>query len=241
MQIKRIWTVIKKLFNDIWTAIKKLFSDIWIAIKKLFRNIWIAIKKLRKKILTAIVKLIKRIWIAIVKLFGWRLILPEKGSRQEFERCVFVVAPHTSIADFLVGVAYLWSCCSNGKVFVKKEFFRWPLGSILRELGAISVDRGNIRNNMVGTAVSEFEKENFSIAMTPEATRKPVKYWKRGFWEIAHRANVAIVPTYIDFSKKEIGAFDTVMPSEDYEADLKKVRSLYRAGMAKHPEKFIEL
>ena len=184
----------------------------------------------------------KKIWIALVKLFGWRLILPEKGSRPEMERCVFVVAPHTSILDFVVGATYLWSCCSNGKVFVKKEFFRWPLGPILRGLGAISVDRGNRNNDMVGTAVRKFaEGKPLSIAITPEATRKPVKRWKRGFWEIAHQAKVAIVPTYIDFKHKEIGAFDTIWPSDDYDADLEKIRSLYHKDIAKHPEKFIEV
>ena len=186
-------------------------------------------------------KTLKKIWIRLVKLFGWRLILPEKGSRPEMERCIFVVAPHTSALDFIVGAAYLWSCCSNGKVFIKKEFFRWPLGPLLRGVGAISIDRGNRNNDMVGTAVREFAKgEPLSIAITPEATRKPVKRWKRGFWEIAHQANVAIVPTYIDFKHQEIGAYDAIWPSDDYEADLKKVRSLYHAEIAKHPEKFIE-
>ena len=184
----------------------------------------------------------KKLWIAIVKLFGWRLILPEKGSRPEMERCIYVVAPHTSALDFMVGAAYLWSCCSNGKVFIKKEFFRWPLGPILRKLGCVSIDRGNQKNDMVGTAVRKFaEGGPLSIAITPEATRKPVKRWKRGFWEIAHQANVAIVPTYIDFKKKEIGAFDTIWPSENYAEDLLKVQSLYRKEMAKHPEKFIEV
>ena len=184
----------------------------------------------------------KKIWIFLVKLFGWKLLLPEKGSRPEMERCVFVVAPHTSILDFLIGATYLWSCCSNGKVFIKKEFFIWPLGPILRRLGAISIDRGNRHNDMIGTAVREFAKgKPLSIAITPEATRKPVKRWKRGFWEIASQAGVPIVPTYIDFNNKEIGAFATIWPSDDYEADLVKVRSLYKKEIAKHPENFIEL
>lgn len=185
---------------------------------------------------------IKRIWIRVVKLFGWRLILPEEGTRPEMERCVFVVAPHTSSLDFTVGATYLWLCCSNGKVFIKSEFFRWPLGWLLRKLGGISVDRGNRKNDMVGTAVREFAKgEPLSIAITPEATRKPVKRWKRGFWEIAHQAGVPIVPTYVDFKRKEIGAFDTIWTSDDYEADLLKVRKLYRKEIAKYPEKFIEV
>ena len=189
-------------------------------------------------------KHMKKIWIGLVKLFGWKLILPEKGSRPEMERCVFVVAPHTSALDFIIGATYLWSCCSNGKVFIKKEFFRWPLGPILRKVGAISIDRGNRNNDMIGTAVREFAKgESLSIAITPEATRKPVpvKRWKRGLWEIARQAGVPIVPTYIDFKKKEIGAYETIWPSDDYKSDLMKVYGLYRAEIAKHPEKFIEL
>ena len=195
----------------------------------------------------------KKIWIGLVKLFGWKLILPEKGSRPEMERCVFVVAPHTSALDFIIGATYLWSCCSNGRVFVKKEFFFWPLGPIMRSLGAISVDRGNTNNHMVEAMVSEFDKGNpFSLAITPEATRKPKHRWSRGFIRIADEANVPIVPTYIDFSKKEIGAFDTIslddyrdekgkLSKEKEEEVVRRVRSLYHASMAKHPENFIEL
>lgn len=184
----------------------------------------------------------KRIWISLVKLFGWRLLLPEKGSRPELERCVFVVAPHTSALDFVVGATYLWQCSSNGRVFIKKEFFRWPLGGLLRKLGAISIDRGNRKNDMVGTAVREFAMgEPLSIVITPEATRKPTNRWKRGFWEIARQAGVPIVPAYWDFKKKEIGIFDTFWPTDDFEADVKAIRRHYRASMAKHPDHFVEL
>ena len=187
-------------------------------------------------------KTLENVWVFFVKLLGWRLILPEKGSRPELERCVFVVAPHTSALDFVYGAAFLWSCCSNGKVVIKKEYFRWPLGPILRGVGCISIDRGNRKNDMVGTAVRKFaEGKPLSITITPEATRKPTKRWKRGFWEIAKQANVPIVPAYWDFKNKKIGVFDTIWPSDDYEADLRKIRSLYRADMAKHPEMFIEL
>ena len=184
---------------------------------------------------------LKKSWVKIVKLFGWKLILPEKGKRPEMERCIYVVAPHTSALDFIIGATYLWSCCSNGRVFIKKEFFRWPLGGLLRRLGGISVDRGNRSNDMIGIAVREFAKgKPLSIAITPEATRKPVKRWKRGFWEIAHQAGVPIVPTYIDFKKKEIGVFETIWTTDDYEADLRKVRSLYHKDIARHPENFID-
>ena len=184
----------------------------------------------------------KKLLIKLVKLFGWKLLLPEKGTRPEMEHCVFVTAPHTSWLDFPVGATYLWSCCSNGKVLMKKEFFFWPLGSLLRKLGVISVDRGNRNNKIVERVAEEFSNnESFSLALTPEGTRKRTKRWKRGFWEIARAANVPIVPTYIDYKKKEIGAFDAIKASNDYDADLKKIQSLYRAEMARYPEDFQEL
>lgn len=183
----------------------------------------------------------KRIWIAIVKLLGWRLRLPAPGERPELQRCVFVVAPHTAVADFLIGAAYLWALDVDGHVFIKKEFFRWPLGGLLRRLGCIAIDRGNRHNDMVGAAVRRFATGRpFAIAITPEGTRKPVRRWKRGFWEIARQAGVPMVPAYIDFGRREIGLFDSVMPSDDFEADVRRLRRLYRADMARHPEGFVE-
>lgn len=186
-------------------------------------------------------KTLKKIWIKLVKLLGWKFNLPEKGSRPEFERCVFVMAPHTSALDFIIGAAYLWACCSNGRVFIAKEFFFWPLGPFLRGLGCISIDRGKATNKMVPKAVDEFSKKlPLSIVITPEATRKPTKKWSRGFWEIANKAGVPIVPTYVNFKTKEIGAFETIYPT-DYQSDLLRVRKYYKKEMAKYPDKFIEV
>ena len=184
----------------------------------------------------------KHIIIALVKLCGWRLLLPAPGTRPELQRCVFATAPHTAVSDFLVGAAFLWSLGVNGKIFIKKEFFRWPLGPILRRLGAISIDRGNRHNDMVGTAVREFAKGgSLAIAITPEGTRKPVRRWKRGFWEIAHQANVPIVPAFLDFGRKEVRIGEAVWTTDDAEADIRNIRRLYKKEMAKRPAQFIEI
>ena len=108
--------------------------------------------------------------------------------------------------------------------------------------GCIPIDRGNRHNGMVESAVREFAKgETFTIAITPEATRKPVKRWKRGFWEIAKQAGVPIVPACIDFGKKEIWLEKAIWPTDDYEADLLKVRRCFHKEMAKYPDHFIEV
>ena len=183
----------------------------------------------------------KRILIALVKLCGWKLLLPAPGTRPELKRCVFAVAPHTAVSDFFVGAAFLWSMDVNGRIFIKKEFFKWPLGPFLRRVGAISIDRGNRHNDMVGTAVREFAKGDLAIAITPEGTRKPVRRWKRGFWEIAHRAGVPIVPAFLDFGRKEVRIAEAIYTSDDPEADILAIRRLYRKEMAKRPAQFIEV
>ena len=184
----------------------------------------------------------KRLWIALVKLFGWRFILPDKQLRPEVMRCVYAEAPHTAVSDFLVGIAYMWELGVPGHIFIKKEFFRWPIGGLLRRLGCVSVDRGNPKNGMIEKAVEGFRNhKQYAVIITPEGTRKPVKRWKRGFWEIATRAGVPIVPVYIDFSCKEVGLFETLHPTDDMEADMRHLRSLYRKKMAKRPGQFIEL
>ena len=48
------------------------------------------------------------------------------------------------------------------------------------------------------------------------------------------------MPTYVNFKTKEIGAFDTIIPT-DCESDLLMVRKLYKKDMAKYPDKFIEV
>ena len=184
----------------------------------------------------------KKIWIAIAKLGGWHFPVIEPGSRPELQRCVLATAPHTSMADYLVGTAYLWQLGVNGRIFIKKEYFRWPLGPILRWLGAIPIDRGNRKNDMVGTAVREFAKgKGLALAITPEGTRKPTKRWKRGFWEIAHQAGVPIVPAFLDFGKREVRVGEAFWTTDDCEADIRYIRSLFKKEMAKHPEQFVEV
>lgn len=179
----------------------------------------------------------KKIWIALVKLCGWKFDIPDPKERPEVQRCVVAVAPHTSIADYFIGAAVMMAAGVNLRIFMKKEFFNWFTTPILTRFGVIAVDRGNRSNHLVDRAVEEFAKnERLSIAITPEATRKPVKRFKRGFYEIAMRAHVPIMLGYMDFERKVAGYGPTIVPSGDYEADLAKMLEFFAPIKAKHPE-----
>ena len=184
----------------------------------------------------------KKLCIALVKLFGWKYDVPQPhGSRPEIEHAVYIMAPHTSVWDFLLGVTCLWVLKVNYGVFIKKEFFNFFTRRLLIHYGGVPIDRGNRHNHMVEQAVKLYaENERQVIVITPEGTRKPVKRWKRGFYEIAMQANVPIVLTYGDYKKKIMGVGPTFYPTGDFDADMVKIKEYYSQFAARHPEKYIK-
>lgn len=170
----------------------------------------------------------KKLWIAIVKLFGWKFDLPPADDLKRLHRCVLIEAPHTSIYDFLLGAACVWRMGLNARFFIKKEFFVFPLRHFLKWSGALPIDRGNKNNHMVDKAVEAFGKnDDFTVIITPEGTRKQVKRFKRGFYEIATNANVPIAITYINYKTRHMGVGPLIMPSGDFDADMRIILDFY--------------
>lgn len=170
----------------------------------------------------------KKLWVAIVKLFGWKFDLLPVDDLERLRRCVLIEAPHTSIYDFLLGAAYVWKMGLNARIFIKKEFFVFPLRHFLKWSGALPIDRGNKNNHMVDKAVEAFEKNaELTVIITPEGTRKQVKRFKRGFYEIATNANVPIAITYINYKTRHMGVGPLIMPSGDFDADMRIILDFY--------------
>ena len=179
----------------------------------------------------------KKIWIALVKLCGWKFDIPSLEERPEITHCVTAVAPHTSVPDYFVGVAVLYSLGLNIRLFMKKEYFNWLTTPLLRHFGVVPVDRGNRKNNLVQKAVDELKaNDHLVVAITPEGTRKAVKRFKRGFYDIAMQAGVPIVLGYIDYGRKVAGYGPTIIPTGDYEADFEKIIEFFAPIQPKHPE-----
>lgn len=170
----------------------------------------------------------KKIWTGIVKLFGWKFDLPPADDWKRLHHCVLIEAPHTSIYDFLLGAACVWRLGLNGRFFIKKEFLVFPLRHFMRWSGALPIDRGNPNNNMIGNAVKALaENDDISFIITPEGTRKKVKRFKRGFYEIAMQANVPIAVTYINYKTRHMGVGPLIEPTGDFDADMLRILELY--------------
>lgn len=179
----------------------------------------------------------KKIWIWIVGLCGWHWVMPDESTRQAARHAVVAVAPHTCIADFFVGPTLLWKLGLNVRIFMKKEFFNWFTTPFLKKAGVIAVDRGNRKNNLVGKAVEMFNThEEFTQVITVEGTRKPVKKFKRGYYEIATQAQVPIILGYMDYKKKSMGMGPVIEPGKSYEEVEQILIDFFKDVTPKHTE-----
>lgn len=178
----------------------------------------------------------KIISLLYLKIIGWTI----NGSLPEsLKKAVIISAPHTSSWDFVIGRAAFYSKGINNINFlIKKEMFKFPLGLIIRSLGAIPIDRSKNNNTIQIVSKMFEEEENFLLLLTPEGTRSYSKNWKKGFYHIAVNAKVPIVLVYINYAKKEGGFGPVINPSGNFEEDFRFITDFYKDKTAKYPEKF---
>jgi len=170
----------------------------------------------------------------ILKRCGWKIA----DSLQLPAKCVICIAPHTSNWDFIMGVLFKSAVGLKAHFFMKKEWFRFPLGNIMRCIGGIPIDRSK-KTSLTDQIAAEFDKHNtFYIGVTPEGTRKYTEEWKKGFYIIAQKANVPIMLAYIDYAKKELGYGRLFQPTGDIDADINEIKAFYKGVSGKKPENF---
>lgn len=162
-------------------------------------------------------------------LGGWRF----EGALPDLPRFVVVVAPHTSNWDFPVGVAIMLALGVRVRWLGKHTLFRGPFGPVLRWLGGIPVRRGE-RLGAVDEAVAAFGATPAMIlALAPEGTRRRVATWKSGYWGVAERAGVPIVPIALDWGARRVRIFPPAEPSNDAGSTTTRLMALYEPGMAR--------
>lgn len=150
---------------------------------------------------------------------------------------VLAVAPHTHWVDVMVGLAARQALnIQQAKFLGKKELFVWPLGWILRKLGGTPVDRFS-KQGLVDQVVALFNaNENFMLGLSPEGTRKRVDTLRTGFYYIAKKAGVPILPIGFDYANKQVIIGEAFFSGDDEAADLNKIISFYSQIQGKKPE-----
>ena len=168
------------------------------------------------------------------QLMGWKI---EGAFDENIKKCVAMVLPHTSWHDFYLGIFTRGISGLELNFIAKKELFRFPFGSYFRWMGGTPVDRkGNL--NKVDAIVNLFEeKEIFRLGISPEGTRKKVTELRSGFYYIALKANVPIVPVAFDFGRKTVAIGEPFWPTSDYEKDLEVLLKHFDGVVGKISEK----
>ncbi len=164
-----------------------------------------------------------------LRAFGWT----HTGPLPDVKKCVVIAAPHTSNWDGAHMVAICWALGLKMNWMAKHTLFRPPLGWLVRRLGAVPIDR-RAPQGLVQQMAELFEKREFLwLAVPPEGTRGLTKFWKSGFYAIAHEAKVPVLLGFLDFENKKGGIGACIEITGDPRADMDKIREFY-AGMKGH-------
>ena len=170
----------------------------------------------------------------LTRWMHWTIADPELPPEPKH---IVLGVPHTSVWDFVVSWLYYHSVGAKPRVMVKQSFFFWPVGPLLRKLGAIPVDRKNpVR--ITRQVIEAMEKsDTFHLCIAPEGTRKAVKRWKTGFHTIAKATGVPVYLGSFDWGRREIGHGPRFECSDDAMADLRKIQQFYKEKgvQGKHP------
>lgn len=144
----------------------------------------------------------KKIFAKIaLKLWGWKVVL--QGDVNNLDRCILVVAPHTHNSEYLLGNLAYWSLGKPLKVIIKDKHTKAWYGWFIKSIGGIGIDRSQ-KNDLVNFVKNLFDKEDFSLVITPEGTRSWVPKWRKGFYYMALEAKVPIVLAAGDFKRKTV-------------------------------------
>ena len=176
----------------------------------------------------------QRLASGLLRLLGWRL----EGARPQFDRYVLIAAPHTSNWDFPLMLLFGFAFDIKIMWMAKHSLFRPPMGWVMRALGGLSIVRHENRN-IVDTLVDEFNRGLPLVLVVPtEGTRARAEYWKSGFYHIARQAGVPIVPSFLDYGKKQGGFGPALELSGDVRADMQYFRDFYVGMKGLYPENF---
>lgn len=178
------------------------------------------------------------IWKFIIELAGWKIdISPDIPSK-----CVICVAPHTSNWDFPIGYAAYKAVGRKANFLMKKFWFFFPMGVLMRSLGGIPVDTKSHKGNLTQEIINRFKDSDYlNLAVTPEGTRSATDRWKTGFLYISYGAKVPIYLGVLDYKTKRIIIRDYYTPTGDEKKDMDYIRRYYKkyADVGKKTDLFI--
>ncbi len=173
----------------------------------------------------------------LLRLIGWRV----EGGLPDTPRFVAILFPHTSNWDLPIGLICahaigLFAAFPYG-FMVKDSAFRWPvIGPLIRWWGGIAIDRSARYNAVDQMAEILRQRESLMLAITPEGTRQKAPYLKSGFYYIALKAGVPILPAFLDYRRRLACLGPVLWPTGQVEVDLQTLRAFYAGVVPLYPD-----
>jgi len=168
----------------------------------------------------------------ILKMGGWTPL----GGMPDAPKAVIIAAPHTSNWDAFWALVYKVAIGVDVHFFAKQSLFWFPLGTLLKSLGGIPLDRSHA-TSAVQQAVDMFAAEDsFYFGLAPEGTRSLKAGWKSGFHRIAQGAAVPVFLGIIDYQNRRVGITGRLDLSGDINADMKFCADCYSGIEGRRPE-----
>jgi len=168
----------------------------------------------------------------LLKILGWRL----EGAKPQFDRYVLIAAPHTSNWDF--PLMLLFAAAFDIKItwMGKHTLFKWPMGTVMRALGGMPIYRHKNQNLVSATAEALEQATQLVLVVPAEGTRRRTEHWKSGFYHIACKAKVPIVPSFLDFKLRRGGFGPALETSGIASEDMQYFRDFYQGMEGKFPD-----
>ena len=173
----------------------------------------------------------------LLRKMGWTSV----GGPCPEDKAIILGVPHTSVWDFIVSYLFYAQFGKKAKIMIKKEFFFWPVGPVLRKLGGVPTDRSNAAALVKGL-IDEMEKDKeFILAIAPEGSRKPVKKWKTGYHTIAKAVGCPVHLGFFDWGRKRVGVGEVFPLTDDARRDTDNIQAIYRTMelQGKRPKGYI--
>lgn len=170
----------------------------------------------------------------LFKLMGWKANVTVPMG----DKYIIALAPHTSNFDFILGILYSRAIGMQSHFLMKKEWFFWPVGIIMKKLGGIPVYRDKKTSMTDQLAEIARRRQTFHLTITPEGTRSLREEWKKGFYYIALKAQIPILLYGVDYPSKQIRCTKSIFPNGDIEKQMKEIKLYFKDFKGKHPEKF---
>jgi len=170
----------------------------------------------------------------ILKIWGWTLVGEDPGKKHK--KLIYVVMPHTSNWDFLLGIATKWALPLDIKWLGKHTLFHWSYGWFFKALDGMPVVR-NKNLKLVDRIIETFKsKDELRIVIPAEGTRSYVDKMKTGFFHISQQANVPISFLKINAREKVLYISDVIEMTGDFVRDMAIIDDYFMDGVGFVPE-----